>query len=162
MKRFVLLLAICLTACSGKDFIQSRAEYFVRKTYNDVDRIFPVRVDTVTVGDNLDFRISQAADLVSSDARLYDTTNSGFYFDMMMKNKARLEALDSLKMALGSELDKIAAYNCIVAYNNPSNIVWVQLGPYGNLLNITKDLNKLLINPGNDAPGYFELNSRFH
>ena len=53
MKRFLLLAAVCLTACSGKDFIPSRAEHFVRRTYSDVDRIVYLRVDTVTFGDNL-------------------------------------------------------------------------------------------------------------
>lgn len=145
-------------ACSMQDYIRANAEHYVRKTYSDVDRILYYSVDTVTIGDNLDHRIKQAQDLVES----YRTSSIQFLRDKVPVEEARLAALDSLKNALAPEiLNHITAYDCCVAYNVPSNLVYVQLDEYGNLLNITKDIMKKFLNPGQDAPGYFELNDRF-
>ena len=51
MKKFLfIILVLLLAGCSGGDLIRSRAEYFVRRTYPDVDRILYYRVDTITLG----------------------------------------------------------------------------------------------------------------
>lgn len=157
MKR-LLILAVCLvTACSGGDFIASRAELFVRKTYNDVDRILSVGVDTVTYGDNLEYRIEMANRDVEFAERMFQSYPNERNEKDLMGRKAWVAALDSLKAVSGSVLDKPAAYNCIVVYNNPGNITWVQLDEYGNLQNITKEVEKLLLNPGHDVPGYLDV-----
>ena len=131
-----IALVIIVTACSESDRIESRAKHFVKRTYSDVDRIIMVDIKPVTVGDNLDYRIERAR---------------------LAKETAWCAALDSLKASLGEELNVVTAYNCAVAYNYPNNLVWVQLDKFGNLLKITKDGRERLLNPGNDAPGYFEL-----
>ena len=166
---FAILLAfsaILLTACSGKDVITSRAEHFVRSTYNDVDRVLSVKIDTVTYGENLDYRIGQARHNLEFASMMVRDYKSDHAVKEQEEAKAWVAALDSLKSVSGSALGETAAYNCIVVYNdpniNPGSIVWVQLDPYGNLLNITKEPEKVLLNPGGDVPGYFELWKQFH
>ena len=149
---FAILFAFLaiFTACSNKDVIASRAEHFVRSTYNDVDRVLSVKVDTVTYGDNLDYRIEQAKQRIDV---VYGE-------EILAKNRAWVAVLDSLKEASGDILGQPTAFNCIVVYNDPGaspgHIVWVQLDKYGNLLNITKEPEKVLLNPGEDVPGYFD------
>ena len=145
-----------LTGCTGKDVIASRAEHFVRSTYNDVDRVLSVKVDTVTYGDNLDYRMEQARHRMEFSAMMNRDYGGKAQEESLARDKAWVAALDSLKGVSGDILRDPAAYNCIVVYNNPSNLVWVQLDRYGNLLNITKDVEKILLNPGEDVPGYFD------
>ena len=155
-----------LTACSGKDFITSQAEHFVRKTYNDVDRIISVVVDTVTLGENMDYRIHQARHGMEFSAMMFRDFGGKTYEESLAKDRAWVAALDSLKAVSADVLGTPAAYNCIVTYNdpgiNPGCIVWVQLDPAGNLLNITKEPEKVLLNPGGDVPGYFEVWKKYH
>ena len=161
MKRILILAVLMMAACSGKDWISSRAEHFVRNTYNDVDRIFSVRIDTVTLGDNLDYRIEQTRRNMEFAAMMFRDYGGKMYEEDLMKYRTRIASLDSLKAASADILGTPAAYNCIVVYNDPSNtpgnLVCVQLDPYGNLLNITKDPEKVLLNPGGDVPGYLQI-----
>ena len=175
----LLASAAIMAACSAKDVIASRVEYFVRSTYNDVDKIIMVKIDTVTVGDNLDYRIEQGRQRLefaekmlemeernaAERARYGGTPNASRLDDAksdVWREKGRVAALDSLRNALAPDiLNEAAAFFCCVAYNNPTNLVWVQVDPSGNLLAIDKDRMKMLINPGKDAPGYFEINDRF-
>ena len=161
---FAILLAFSaiFPACSGKDLIASRAEHFIRSTYNDVDRVLHVTVDTVTYGDNLDYRIERARHDMEFSATLFRDFGGEMYEKDLEKAKAWVDALDSLKSVSGDVLGEPAAFNCIASYNTPGNLVWVQLDKFGNLLNITKDVKKILFNPGSDAPGYLELWDKYH
>ena len=184
MKRHLLiLLAVLLAGCSGGDFIRSRAEHFVRSTYPDVDRILYYSVDTITLGDNMNYRIEQQKESVkmaesalehaklSADRNRRDGFRSLYASDTARVRKcqedvdrqtARLKALDSLLANTAQEvIDTPAAYKCCIAYNDPANLVWLQLDPYGNLIVITKDIMKLYYNPGNDLPGYMDIYDRF-
>lgn len=183
MKKILLLLIVLLAGCSGGGLIRSRAEYFVRRTYPDVDRILYYKVDTVTLGDNMNYRIEQAeehlrhAESFLREAErsaernrrdgfkmLYssDTANVSERKADVAREAARLRALDSLLANTAQDiLDAPAAYQCCIAYNTPGNLVWLQLDPYGNLLVISKDILKLYYNPGGDVPGYLEVNDRF-
>lgn len=153
-KILFIALALLLAGCSGGDFIRSRAEHFVRRTYPDVDRILYYSVDTITLGDNMNYRIEQAQRLVK-EAGWMDNED-------LDRETARLHALDSLLAATPQDvIDTPTAYQCCIAYNVPSNLVWVQLDTYGNLLQISKDMMQLYLNPGEDLPGYFEVNKRF-
>lgn len=178
---FAILFAFyaIFPACSGKDVITSRVKAYVHTAFNDVDRILTVKIDTVTVGDNLDYRIEQgrqnlqfAETLLENEernarelARYGGTPNTSRLEDAksnVEREKGRVAALDSLRNALAPDaIGETAAYFCCVAYNNPTNLVWVQVDPSGNLLAIDKDRMKMLINPGKDAPGYQEINERF-
>ena len=120
-------------SCSGKDVMASRAEHFVRSTYNDVDRVLSVKVDTVTYGDNLDYRMEQARHNMEFSAMMNRDYGGKAQEEILARDKAWVAALDSLKGVSGDILGDPAAYNCIVVYNNPSNLVWVQLDPAGNL-----------------------------
>jgi hypothetical protein len=156
MKKIVIIFAVVLmaAACSPGDFIRSRAESFVRSTYSDVDRILYYKVDTVTNRDNLNYRIEQAERTIRS----YSTLGIG----NVDNERKRLEAIRGLLDTIEPErLDDIAAFSCTIAYNSPSNLVWVQLDKVGNLLNITKDRNKVYLNPGYDLEEYYEVNDRF-
>lgn len=172
MKRYILIilaLATVVTGCSQESIIRSNAKSFVRSTYNDVDRIIYVSIDTVTIGDNLDYRIERAAinkgyaesSLKSAILSAEEMKRYGYDYTSSVKSAterlaeqtAWCAALDSLKASLGDELNEVAAYNCIVTYNRPGNMVWVQLDPFGRLLQISKDAGERLLNPGRDAPG---------
>lgn len=163
---FANLLALTtiflMMSCSGKDTIASRAEHFVRVTYGDVDRILHVKVDTVTYGDKLDERMEQARRSMEFSAMMKRSYSGDVRDESFAKDKAWVEALDSLKGASGDILGDPAAFTCVVVYNNPSNLVWVQLDRHGNLLNITKEIGKLLMNPGDDVPGYAEAWEKHH
>ena len=152
----LLVLHAIFPACSGKDVIASRAEHFVRATYNDVDRVLSVKVDTVTYGDNLDYRVEQARHRMEFSSMMSRDYGGKIYEESLAKDKAWVAALDSLKGVSEDVLGEATAFTCVVVYNNPSNLVWVQLDKYGNLLNITKEQEKVLLNPGEDVPGYFE------
>ena len=157
----LLALALVISACSMEDIVTTRAERYVRQNYNDVHRIISVTIDTVTIGDNLDVSIRQALDRLSYASEKYVESGSELYYDEVQKYHAYINALDSLKTVLGDVSNEVAAYNCIVAYNYPHNLVWVQLDEYGNLRNITKDPGRLLVNPGRTVPGLYELSERY-
>ena len=165
---FAILFAFSaiFPSCSGKDVMASRAEHFVRSTYNDVDRIISVVVDTVTLGENMDYRIHQARHRMEFSAMMFRDFGGKTYEESLAKDRAWVAALDSLKEASADVLGEPTAFNCIVVYNDsgadPGHIVWVQLDEYGNLLNITKEPEKVLLNPGGDVPGYFETWKKYH
>jgi len=184
MRKFLFIFMVSLLAgCSSGDLIRSRAEHFVRATYHDVDRILYYKVDTITLGDNMNHRIEQAKEnLKHAEFNLEyaqrsaersrrgglmtiyasDTVRVRQNQEEVDRQTARLNALDSLLANTAQDvLDTPAAYQCCIAYNDPANLVWLQLDPYGNLLVISKDMMKLYINPGNDLPGYFDINDRF-
>lgn len=184
MKHLLLVFAaLAAIACSYEDFIRANAEKYVRKVYPDVDRILHYSVDTVTIGDNMDYRIQMWQDRVDrqmgfakdfekiaeEDKRLryIDAYESARESQMKFLREAEkiqkeLNALDSLKQTLSPEvLNHATAFTCCIAYNVPSNLVWIQLDEYGNLLKISKDKLDLFLNPGADAPGYLDLIQSF-
>ena len=163
MKTFpIIILASILASCTGGDYIRSRAEHFVRSTYQDVDRILHYSVDTVTLGDNMTYRIEQAKQHLKDAQFFAERTKNQNDQDKVARESARLQALDSLLAATSPDvLNTPAAYQCCIAYNTPTNLVWLQLDPYGNLLVISKDRMKMYFNPGADLPGYLEVNNRF-
>lgn len=182
MKKIVFALAVlCAVSCSGGDFISRQAVRYTKSYYRDFDRLIMCSIDTVTLGDNLDYRREQAS-LHVRHSRLFLEEEESYLEQMrklgggkdtsslhecrlsLDKDTAWKSALDSLKGALSNDvLSSITAYNCCVAYNYPNNLVWVQLDANGRLLSITKDRRReWLLNPGEDVPGYFELWERFH
>lgn len=139
MKKIIPLLTVLLllcVACASED-IAHKAVRYVKANYNDVSEIILCSVDTVTLGDNLEYRIDQAK---------------------RFGPEGRVEALDSLKASLDpAVLAKPTAYNCCVQYNYVGNFVWIQFDEFGNLLTISKDRRNWLLNPGEDAPGYLDI-----
>lgn len=154
----------------------------VKQCYPDFDKIILMSVDTVTIGDNLSYRMEQAQhsiDWNQSQAeyyrtRLQENKRHGFaslskldqesyddYSSMVEKEKQRYAALDSLKHAIGPINNQVTAYTYQITYNYPGNIVWAQIDAFNTILVVTKDRNKVLFNPGEDAPGYFEIWERF-
>lgn len=128
---------LIVTGCISAPDMSSRAVRYARAQYGDFSKLIHVSVDTVTIGDNLDYRIEQAG---------------------RFGKEGRIEALDSLKASLDpAVLAKPTAYNCCVQYNYVGNFVWVQLDGSGNLLTISKDRRNWLLNPGEDAPGYLDI-----
>lgn len=178
-KLMAIILISTLASCSGGDYIRSRAEHFVRDTYPDVDRILYYNVDTITLKNNLEYRIEQAEQFIHFAEEMLELTErsnmervrySGAPDEKGVKEKTeklqfekdRKAALDSLMKATPPDvLNSPAAYQCCIAYNTSNNLVWLQLDPVGNLLVISKDRMKMYLNPGGDVPGYFEVNSRF-
>lgn len=136
MKKIIPLLFLLCVACGNEDIAQKAVRY-ARSQYSDFNQLILVSVDTVTLGDNLDYRIDQA-------------TRFG--------PEGRVQALDSLRVSLDPAiLARPTAYNCSVQYNSVGNFVWVQLDEAGNLLTISKDRHNWLLNPGQDAPGYLDI-----
>ena len=151
MKRVVYLLLALVVSCSNGDYIQRQAIRYTRAQYGDFNKLIHCSVDTVTIGDNLDYRIEQAQQNLRVQESLHDA-------DGIRKAEIQLTRLDSLKKASDPMiLAKPTAYNCGVQYNSVGNFVWVQLDEFGGLLSISKDRRTWLLNPGEDAPGYIEL-----
>jgi len=137
MKRLVIFLLLGIAACTASPNMSQRAVNYVKGQYSDFDQLILCSVDTVTIGDNLNYRIEQA---------------------QRFGPEGRVFALDSLKASLDPAiLSKPTAYNCSVQYNQVGNIVWVQLDENGQLLTISKDRHNWLLNPGEDAPGYLDI-----
>jgi len=135
MKKLIPLLILLCVGCSTD--MSRQAVRYVKANYSDFDQLIYCSVDTVTIGDNLDYRIERAK---------------------IQGPEGRAEALDSLKASLDPAiLSKPTAYNCGVQYNRVGNIVWVQLDEYGKLLTISRDRHDWLLNPGEDAPGYLDI-----
>ena len=181
MKKIVFLALLAVVSCSisKEDFIKNRAIGYVKQVYKDYDKLIMYKVDTVTYGDNLDYRIEQADMSIKLAEGLLSVQESGARElaryggdpDMerieetrqdVKREKDRAAALDSVKKALSPDvLNTPTAFTCCIAYNYPNNLVWVQVDTYGNLYVVDKNIEKLLLNPGDDAPGYLEVNNRF-
>ncbi|MBR4805877.1 MAG: hypothetical protein IK042_05200 [Bacteroidales bacterium] len=180
MKKILFLLApFLITACSTGDIITDKAVRLVKSHYRDCETILMVDVDTVTLGHNLDYRIEYVKRHVHEQeeevARLkkeiaYYKKLGGWasFVKMYQSDLARadstlqlerdfLHGLDSLKQATLDIADTPTAYQVCVAYNFPSNLVWIQLDESARLLKISKNNMDMLLNPGQDMPGYLKL-----
>lgn len=174
MKKIAALLsgAILAISCTSPD-AGSVAVRYVRKAYPDVREIIYCKIDTVTYGDNLDWRIRQARQALEDKQSHLQLTRTLSHLPGQMDEieKTRQEiiyaeewvtALDSLRVASGELLDHTVAYLICVAYNVPANFVWVQLDEFLNLLRISKRREDMYFNPGDDIPGYFELYNKHY
>ena len=160
MRRFLPFIVVALVfACNRGDFIKSQAKNYAVANYGKLGKSPQVTVTPVTIGDNLDYRIEQGRSNQEFAAMLLRDFGHGE--EDLARITARTAALDSLKGALGDDvLSEITAYDCVVAYET-GDTVWVQMTPTGILLRITRDAKKRFVNPGEDAPGYAEINDRF-
>ena len=181
MKRALLFFFIlALLGCAKKESIADKAVRLVRTNYPDCEKIVSVEIDTITLGDNLNYRINQQhrhLEYSQSQVDFYNETikefnrNGSFarkivdgYKDDLSQaekdlehNKKMIAALDSLKQATLDIADTPAAYEVCVAYNYYSNKVWIQLDADGTFLQMSKSVLDLLQNPGEDMPGYAEI-----
>lgn len=166
MRRSVFFLLVLLAvACGHSTDIGDIAKRYVRANYPDCREVVYCNIDTVTYGDNLEWRISQATRSVeSAESQVEYLKRTRLSASMLEKEQKTLEirkrtlvSLDSLKAVSGDILSQATAYLVCIAYNTPTNLVWVQLDKQGNLLKISKDRAKMLINPGEDVPGYLEV-----
>jgi hypothetical protein len=180
MKRCLILLALIVGACTTSSFDPAKkAARLVWRHYSDCREIIMIDVDTITLGDNLQYRIEQQKkniEYAKSNVNMYrrrirefwssSVIASGYRKDLhradsvLNKEKLRLADLDSLKQATLDIANTPAAYLVCVAYNSPMNLVWVQLDEYGTLLAISKRREDLYLNPGRDMPGYFEITQK--
>lgn len=180
MKRILILLALTVCACSQPFNPAKKAARLVFRHYPDCEKILMVDVDTVTLGDNLEYRIKQQQEEVEyaeNDVRMYRRWVKEFRStksvaddyrkrlhdadSILNRKKLRLSALDSLKAATLDIADMPTAYQVCVAYNYPSNLVWIQMDEDGTLLKISKSIMDLFFNPGGDMPGYFEIIEKY-
>ena len=151
----------------------------MKEHFSDCENIIHVNTDTITLGDNLAHRIQQAERYVSfakDEVERYRTWADDWEKDRFGKDYAEehramqreaekkladeeawLSALDSLMTATLDIANTPTAYTVWVQYNYVGNFALVQLSADGDLLVITKDTNRLLLNPGDDMPGYYEL-----
>lgn len=180
MKRFLIITLLALVGCAGKESIADKAVRLVRTNYPNCEKIIAVEVDTITLGDNLDYRIRQrqrGVEYSQSQVDYYKGTIKEFnrygasarkivdgYKDDLRQAEADLErekrflaALDSLKQATLDIAGTPTAYEICVTYNYYSNRVWVQLDADGTFLKMSESISDLLLNPGEDMPGYIEI-----
>lgn len=173
MRKLLSFLLLSLVACSSPS-IEKQAASIVRKAYGGT-QLLHVSVDTVTLGDNLDYRIEQARRQASSDSadvrrqqryvnEFRGTSFAKSYNEYLKDAESKLSEslqkvadLDSLKRARLDIADTPAAYQCCVIFDDPMNIVWLQLSPDGKVLKMSRSLNDLYLNPGADMPGYLDL-----
>lgn len=171
MRRTLFLLpAILILACSCGYNAEHMADLYVKANYSDYRETVYCRVDTVTYGDNLNYRIEQQTQRLQDDQRESQRVKANTFLtndmkahqlktlsDSIEKREKVLAGLDSLRNNAGELLNHATAYTVCIAYNQPTNLVWVQMDEEYNLLVIAKTMNKLLLNPGNDIPGYLEV-----
>lgn len=141
MKRAVLFM-LCIATLLGCSEEKGRwylVKSAARQACPDFGDIIHVGIDTVTYGDNLDYRISHFAD-----------------------NPRMLRALDSLKDASRDILDTPVAYTYTIQYDHVGNFVFVQIDDRNKVLMATRDRRELFLNPGRDIPGYFEVWDKFY
>lgn len=181
MKKGILLLALMVYACTSSFEPATRAEGYVWRNYPDCKKIIMVSVDTITLGDNLEYRINQQKrhiEYAKSQVRLYEGlarefkqtralatiyNNELHTADSALNIERRMLAgLDSLKRVTSDIADTPAAYEVCVAYNSPGNLVWIQLNADGTLLKMSKTRTDMLLTPGADMPGYFDIYRRFY
>jgi len=183
MKRTAQFLAL-LFLVSGctlfGDPIAMKAVRLVRANYSDCEKILSVSIDTVTLGDNLDYRISQHSRNISHDEfqvkyyqdcintfKRYGSSSRSIVDSyrkdlekadsVLRQDKEILASLDSLKQATIELADTPTAYQICVCYNYATNLVWVQLAEDGTFLRMSKRMEDLLLNPGSDMPGYYDI-----
>lgn len=180
MKRILILLALAVCACSQPFNPAKKAVRLVYRHYPDCEKIIMVDVDTVTLGTNLEYRIKQQqreVEYAEAEVDRYKGYVKEFRNNRRIANdyrkwlhnadsilnrrKLRLSALDSLKAATLDIADTPTAYQVCVAYNYPSNLVWIQMDEDGTLLKISKSIMDLFFNPGGDMPGYFEIIEKY-
>ncbi len=186
MKKLMItfLSALLVFGCSHGDPIVDKAVRLVKSNYRDCEKIIFVKVDTVTLGDNLKYRMEQNERNIKDDEswvsiyqdriqeyRRYGSSAKrlidGAIADLskadstLNMDRLRLAALDSLRLATLDIAERPTAYRVCVSYNQPTNFVWVQLAADGTFLKMSKDMNDLYLNPGEDMPGYFEIYERF-
>ena len=153
--------------------------------YRDCEKIVYMNIDTVTFGDNLEYRISQADNDIQykkGQVQLYKDyikefkrygrsakrVVDGYQIDLQKADSALTRAfawrhaLDSLKQATLDITTTATAYTINVQYNYVGNMVWVQLAEDGTFLAMSKRQEDLLLNPGEDMPGYFDLYMKYH
>ena len=176
MKRYIILLVLITGACTTSSFDPAKkAERLVWRHYSDCREILMVDVDTVTLGDNLKFHIERQQESVrrsERDVKMYKGLVKEFRSSKVAASsyrkylhradsilnveKLRLADLDSLRRATLDIADTPAAYQVCVAYNSPTNLVWIQFGEDGELLAMSKRMEDLYIKIGHDVPGYLE------
>ena len=176
MRKSIILLALLVVACTSTFNPAKKAERLVWANYRDCEKILMVDVDTITLGQNLQYRIDRQKLIIQereSDVHMYKELVKEFRNSpklasdyrgglhcadsILQKEKRRLTSLDSLKMATLSIANTPAAYQACVCYNYIGNFVWVQLELNGKVLAISKRQGDMLLNPGKDMPGYIEI-----
>ena len=180
-----VILSIFLIGCTHSETLQEKAVRLVSTNYPDCEKIVHIGIDTVTFGDNLDFRINQANNDVkyrNGQVEMYENYIKEFkrygssaksIVDGYKKDLHRADsilahalawrcALDSLKQATVDIANTPTAYTINIQYNYIGNMVWVQLANDGTFLKMSKNHNELLLNPGEDMPGYFETYKKYH
>lgn len=125
MRKCIILLAAVLTACAmdPEDLAIRRA----KAAYPDCDKPVFVKVDTITNRDNLNTRRY----LVSRGSNA----------------EKKLAYLDSMEIVHQDILDQPTAFRYTIAFDTPTNFVYVIQAPDGRNLGVSKDLNKLPLNP---------------
>ena len=167
MKQTILLLIAIIAVSCGRGYNPAHmAELYVKAAYPDYRNTIYCKVDTVTYGDNLNYRIEVVQRRIDEDLSnldYYKRWGGTFSKDRITSltkslesNEKRLAALDSLRQN-SDLLNHPTAYTVCIAYNQPTNFVWVQMDEYFELLKISKRLEDMYYNPGNDVPGYLEI-----
>ena len=186
MKPFYFaIISLMIVSCGLKnETIEEKAIRLVKEHYPDCERIVHVSTDTITLGNNLAYRMKQQEQSISfakmyvDDYRYwadeyernpYSQSYAKEYREKQRDAEEKLQfeegwlaALDSLRSATLDIADTPAAYTVWVQYNYVGNFVWVQLSANGDLLVITKNNRNLLLNPGGDMPGYYDLYCKYH
>jgi hypothetical protein len=177
---YLIFIASVIVGCPMSNNPAKKAEHLVWRNYRDCEKIIMVDVDTITLGDNLDYRIEQHKRHVEereSEVKMYKRYVKEFRSSKMLVesykkqlhksdssltiSKRILADLDSLKLATIDKAGIPTAYQVCVAYNSPSNLVWIQMDADGTLLKMSKNRSELFFNPGADMPGYFEILNRY-
>lgn len=188
MKRLLVFAAIALLVSCTKELtftekVKQTIEDYALKNLDDpksYEFIELTLLDSITIKDNIDYRKDyfkpsdfyyERLERMKSDANANYVIYSKEYVEEAQKeidDKEKIvAAIDSLAQTLVDSLNNVQAYTYLFKFRSNNKLgaltktdVYVQITPKLEIITLTEDKDKLILNP-KDFPGYIELLDRF-
>ena len=189
MKRLLLvfaaiaLLASCTKELTFTEKVKQTIEDYALKNLDDpksYEFIELTLLDSITIKDNIEYRKDyfkpsdfyyERLERMKSDANANYVIYSKEYVEEAQKeidDKEKIvAAIDSLAQTLVDSLNNVQAYTYLFKFRSNNKLgaltktdVYVQITPKLEIITLTEDKDKLILNP-KDFPGYIELLDRF-
>jgi hypothetical protein len=178
-----VLVVIILVSCNNQkkekqeiiqtqyDIVKENTESYLSKKLNDPESYEFVElklIDSVLYKDNIEYRKQFFIEL-------RDETYPLIYKDAELSDKIQecnniLSEIDSIALALGEKVNTVASYTYLFSFRSTNSFGAKVLGefilqtdpaPMYNIINMTDDKNKVLLNP-NDFPGYKAIITKYN
>jgi len=171
-----------------KEIVRDNAEAYLKPNMNDPESyefVDLTLMDSVIYADNVEYRKNHFSRDLESNRRslerqeeykdgalssMYNEEEVAKLEERIGRNNKILEAIDSLEVALGDELNDVASYTYIYSFrgNNAFGakvlneyILQTNPAPDFEIINMTTDEKRIILNP-NNFPGYQEMIKSFY